>query len=82
VITTLLLQALNATGPGERITLDDIEARFRELSGSATGSVEKAKVPLIGGGVAALVLLLILFYLLGRRRGRKRATVLEIRRIV
>jgi uncharacterized protein (TIGR03382 family) len=82
VITTLLLHALNATGPGERITLDDIEARFRDLTGSATGTVEKAKVPLIGGGVAAVVFLLLLFYVLGRRRGRKRATMLEIRRIV
>jgi hypothetical protein len=82
VITTLLLHALNVTGPGDRITLDDIEARFRELTGSATSSVEKVKMPIIGGGITALVLLLVLFYLLGRRKGRKRATVLEIRRIV
>jgi hypothetical protein len=82
VITKLLLQALTSSGPGDRITLDDIEARFRELAGSTTDRVESARMPLIGGGVLALVLLLLALYFLGRRRGRKRATVLEIRRIV
>jgi hypothetical protein len=85
VIAELLLQALvakPAKGAGERVTIDDVEARFRDLVGTASGSVERAKVPLVGGGVAAVVLVMLLLYLLGRRRGRKRATVLEIRRIV
>lgn len=82
MITTLLLHALNASGPGERITLDDIENRFRELAGTTTSTVDKAKMPIIGGGITAIVLLMLLLYLLGRRRGRKRSTVLEIRRIV
>lgn len=82
MIAELLLQALAGTAGGDRITIDDIEARFRDLAGGATSSVERAKVPLLGGGVAAAVLLLLLVYALGRRRGRKRATVLEIRRIV
>jgi hypothetical protein len=82
VISRLLLQALTATGPGERITIDDIESRFRDLAGTTTASVQRAKTPIVGGGVAAVILLMLLLYLLGKRQGRKRASVLEIRRIV
>jgi hypothetical protein len=41
----------------------------------------KASVPALGGTVAAAVLAVAAVYLLGRRRGRKEAPVLEIRRI-
>jgi hypothetical protein len=82
VIVELLLQALASKAAGERVTIDDIEAHFRDLVGSTTSTVEKAKLPLIGGGVAAVVLLMLLLFLLGKRRGRKRATVVEIRRVV
>lgn len=82
MIAELLLQALQSKAARERVTIEDIEARFRDLAGTTTATVERAKLPLVGGGVAAAVLVMVLLYLLGRRRGRKRATVLEIRRIV
>jgi hypothetical protein len=82
MLTEMLLHTLLGKSAGDRITIDDIEARFRELTGSATSTAEKAKVPAIGGGVAVVVLLLLLVYLLGKRRGRKRSTVVEIRRVV
>lgn len=82
MLSELLLQVLLGKSAGDRITIDDIETRFRELTGSATSTADKAKVPAIGGGVAVVVLLLLLVYFLGRKRGRKRSTVVEIRRIV
>jgi hypothetical protein len=82
MISRLLLHALTATGPGERITIDDIESRFRDLGGSTSASVQRARTPIIGGGLAGVILLMLLLYLLGKRQGRKRASVLEIRRIV
>jgi thiamine monophosphate kinase len=90
VIAELLLQALVATpakaakakGAGERVTIDDIESHLRGLVGGVSESVEKAKLPLIGGGVAAVVLLVLLVFFLGKRRGRKRSTIVEIRRVV
>lgn len=88
MIADLLLQALlgmpakAAAGKGERVTIDDIESHLRGLAGGVSESVEKAKLPLIGGGVAAVVLLILVVFLLGKRRGRKRATVVEIRRVV
>jgi len=83
MIASLLLDMLLAKGrTGEKITLEDIESRFRELGGSATSIATGGKQPKIGAAVAAAALLVLGIYLLGRRKGRRRATVLEIRRIV
>ncbi|MFO7279408.1 MAG: hypothetical protein C0P77_003275 [Thermoanaerobacterales bacterium] len=65
----------------DRITRDDIEAKLRELEGDAREQVESARSTAVTVGVVALVLLLVLAYLLGTRKGRKRSTVVEIRRV-
>jgi hypothetical protein len=63
------------------ITRDDLEAKFRELEGGARQQVASARVTLItAGGIAAFILLLLVF-LLGRRGGKQRSTVVEIRRV-
>lgn len=64
-----------------RVTLSDVEDKLRSLGGSAESAVTRAAPPLIGMGVAGAVLAVAAVYLLGRRRGRKRASVLEIRRV-
>jgi hypothetical protein len=64
-----------------RITRGDLEAKLREVSGEATDTVDAVKPQLFGGAVAALVLALAVAYLLGRRRGRKRSAIVEIRRV-
>jgi hypothetical protein len=63
-----------------RITRDDLEAKLREVSGDVNDTVEAARPQLIGGAVAGLLLLVLVAYLLGRRRGRKRSAIVEIRR--
>ena len=65
----------------ERITRDDLESKFRELEGGAREQVASARSTAIAGGVIGLVLLLLLAFLLGRRRGKLRSTVVEIRRV-
>lgn len=65
----------------DRITRDDIEAKLRELEVDAREQVESARSTAVTVGVVALVLLLVLAYLLGTRKGRKRSTVVEIRRV-
>ncbi len=65
----------------ERITRDDIEAKLRELEGDAREQVESARSTAVTVGAVALVVLLLLAYLLGTRKGRKRSTVVEIRRV-
>jgi hypothetical protein len=64
-----------------RITRGDIEAKLREMRGEVEQTAEAAKAPLIAvaGGVAAAVV--VLAFLLGKRRGRRKSTVVEIRRV-
>jgi hypothetical protein len=65
----------------KRITRDDIEAKLREVAGDVDSGVEAAKPKLITAGIAAAVLALLAAYLLGRRGGRHRSAVVEIRRL-
>ncbi len=64
-----------------RIDRAAIEAKFREVQADLTATVEGARerVALVGG--AAGVVLLVAVYVLGRRAGRRRSTVVEIRRL-
>ena len=75
---------LSATMPGRDrpITRADIEAKLREIRGTAedaapTPPETAQRTGLIVGGV----LLLLLAFFLGRRRGRKKSTIVEIRRV-
>jgi hypothetical protein len=71
------------TRPGidRPITRADLEAKFAELRGAASPGAHKAR----GAGLAALavggVLLIVVAYVLGRRRGHKRRTIVEVRRV-
>lgn len=70
------------TTPMDRpITRDDLEAKFRELEGGARTQVTSAKGTLLAaGGVVAFIVLLLVF-LLGRRAGKQRSTIVEVRRV-
>ncbi|HKH88769.1 MAG TPA: hypothetical protein VKA05_08090 [Acidimicrobiales bacterium] len=65
----------------DRVTLDDLESKLRDIGGSATSAATQATAPALGAAAVAGVLVVAAVYLLGRRRGRKEAPVLEIRRI-
>ncbi|RMH83552.1 MAG: ammonium transporter [Actinomyces sp.] len=73
--------AKESTVTDRRITPDDLEASFRalkdEIDGTA-GEVRERAIPVL---VLAGVLALVVAYLLGKRVGRTRSTVVEIRRI-
>lgn len=64
-----------------KITRADIETKLHEMRGDVEESAEAAKTPImvIAGGVA--VAIVIAAFLLGKRRGRRRSTVVEIRRV-
>lgn len=72
--------AQTATAP-RHITRTDLEDKFRELEGGVRDQAESARSTAIAGGVIAALLLLLLAFLLGSRKGRKRSTVVEIRRV-
>ena len=64
-----------------RITRDDLEAKLRELSGDVEESAERARPTLLKGVIAGAVVALLVAYLLGKRHGRARSAVVEIRKI-
>ncbi len=66
---------------GGRITRADIEGKLRDMRGDVEETAEAAKAPImaIAAGVAAVVV--IAAFLLGKRRGRRMSTVVEIRRV-
>jgi hypothetical protein len=63
------------------ITRDDLEAKMRELVVGARDEVASTKNTLVSVGAVVGVILLLLVFLLGRRSGRKRSTIVEIRRV-
>jgi signal transduction histidine kinase len=63
------------------ITRDDIEAKLREVKGDVDAGVERAKAPVLAIGAVTVVAVVGIAYLLGRRRGRKTTTVVEVRRV-
>ena len=68
----------SSTGP---ITRDDLESKFRELQGSGRAGADAARGTGKMVGVVAAVAGMGIAYLLGRRRGKKRRTVVEVRRV-
>ena len=73
-----LLLAPDDSGP---VKLSDVEKKLRELGSNAQSLATDAAPPAIGALVAAGVIAVAAVYLLGRRRGSRRASVLEIRRV-
>ncbi len=73
---------MSAPPPSDgRITRADIEGKLRDMRGDVEETAEAAKAPImaIAGGVVVAVVLIA--FLLGKRRGRRRSTVVEIRRV-
>ena len=64
----------------EKITRDDIEAKFRELTADVDDRAEAARSTAMTVAAVAGAVLLGGVFLYGRRRGRKRTTVIEVRR--
>ena len=65
----------------QRITRDDLEAKFRAFQGDVQSKVDDKKQTLITAAAAGGALILIIFFLLGRRSGTKKTTLIEIRRV-
>lgn len=62
------------------ITPADIEAKFRDIQGQVDVVAEDSKKKVALGGAVGAAILLLLIYVLGRKAGKKKSSVLEIRR--
>lgn len=65
----------------DKITRDDIEAKFRELADDVEETTETAKSYAAAAAVAVGVVIFVVAFGVGKRRGRRKSTVVEIRRI-
>jgi hypothetical protein len=63
-----------------RITKDDLEQRFKLLQDDVTEITESKKTSITVLAVAGVAAGLLVAYLLGRRGGRRKRGVIEIRR--
>jgi hypothetical protein len=63
-----------------KVTKADIEQKLRNLQGDVEGKIASQRQKIIGAAAAVGALTIILAFLLGRRAGKKRNTVVEIRR--
>lgn len=65
----------------ERITPDDIRSKLEDIRGEVDQATDSARPVALIAGVGVGVVLLVGVYLLGRRKGKKRSTIVEIRRV-
>jgi hypothetical protein len=63
------------------VTRDDLESKLRELQGEAADRASAASRVLVVAGAATAVGVVAVVFLLGRRSGRKKTTVVEVRRV-
>lgn len=65
----------------ERVTRSDIESKLQQIRQEVDRSAQAAKpVGMAVAGVVAVVAVAAVYFL-GRRRGRKHRTVVEVRRV-
>lgn len=65
----------------DHITPDDLRSKLQSFQGDVQGKVDdqKSTIAAVAGGGA--MVLMILMFLLGKRSGKKKSAVVEIRRV-
>ena len=64
----------------DRVDISDIRSKLEEIAGDTQETAERAKPVAIAAGATGVVLLVAIAFLVGRRRGRRKSTWVEIRR--
>lgn len=67
--------------PGRKLTRADVEAKLREVQTELSAGAENARSKVLMAGGALFVVLLLISFVLGRRGGKKKSTIVEIRRL-
>jgi hypothetical protein len=69
------------TGPNGRVELSDIRSKLVQIRGEVDDTTNKAKPYLTYAAVGAAIAVVTVAFLMGRSRGRRKATWVEIRRL-
>lgn len=64
-----------------KITPSDLESKFEELQGDVNEQAEAAKTTVATIGAVVAVVVVLGIFLLGKRRGKRKTTVIEVRRL-
>ena len=72
---------MSKTPTPSHISRDDLERKLRALQGDIKGAVDNQRTNLIAVAGVVGVVLVLFFFLLGRRSGKKKSTIVEIRRV-
>ena len=73
--------ATQQVGEGKTVSRDDIEAKLREIRGDVDTVGENAKQYALIAGAVVAVAIVGLAFTLGKRKGKKKRTVVEVRRV-
>lgn len=66
---------------GEKITRDDLERKFRSLQDGIRGKVDERRNTIVAVVGAIGFVVVVVVFLLGRKSGKKKTTLVEIRRV-
>lgn len=69
------------SGPGGRIELADIQSKLEEIQGDTSEVVDRSRSRVVIVAIAGAVVVVGVAFLLGRRRGKRKSTWVEIRRL-
>lgn len=72
---------MSATATRSRIAPSDLESKMRELQSEVGETASAAKSYAVVAGAVAAVAVIGLAYFLGRRKGRKARTIIEVKRV-
>jgi hypothetical protein len=72
---------VSGTGPNGRVELGDIRSKLVEIRGEVDETADKARPYLLYAAVGAAIVVVSAAFILGRKRGLRKATWVEIRRL-
>jgi hypothetical protein len=72
---------MSAAATEPTITRTDLESKFRELRGGVDDTAQSVKGYAVAAGAVLVVGIVAVAFVLGRRRGTKRSTIVEVRRL-
>jgi hypothetical protein len=64
-----------------QISEDDLRKKFSAVQDEVQGKVDDQKTSIAAGAAALGVVLLLVMFMLGKRSGKKKSTIVEIRRV-